>query len=242
MRRWRCSRVSRTVNGTRLYYEVAGSGPPLVLIHGFTLDTRHVGRPVRGVRGALSGRPLRYARLRQDPPSLESAPYTHADDLAALLDHLDIPQAAISASRWAARSRLISRSPTRDDARPDPGRCRHRRPSVVGRVERAVRTGMANGTSGRHRCGEGSWLDVPHLYPRARATGRRRTTRVMVADYSGWHWVNRDPHGTAGSTGDRNDWVRSPRQPSSSSASATCPISMSSRTHRHSGFPAHGRS
>ena len=28
------------VNGTRLYYEIAGSGHPLVLIHGFTLDTR----------------------------------------------------------------------------------------------------------------------------------------------------------------------------------------------------------
>lgn len=27
------------VNGTRLYYEVAGSGRPLVLIHGFSLDT-----------------------------------------------------------------------------------------------------------------------------------------------------------------------------------------------------------
>ena len=28
------------VNGTRLYYEIAGSGHPLVLIHGSTLDTR----------------------------------------------------------------------------------------------------------------------------------------------------------------------------------------------------------
>ena len=28
------------VNGTRLYHEVAGAGHPLVLIHGFGLDTR----------------------------------------------------------------------------------------------------------------------------------------------------------------------------------------------------------
>ena len=28
------------VNGTRLYYEIADSGHPLVLIHGFTLDPR----------------------------------------------------------------------------------------------------------------------------------------------------------------------------------------------------------
>ena len=28
------------VNGTRLFYEMAGAGEPLVLIHGFSLDTR----------------------------------------------------------------------------------------------------------------------------------------------------------------------------------------------------------
>jgi pimeloyl-ACP methyl ester carboxylesterase len=28
------------VNGTRLYYEVAGSGEPLILVHGFTFDRR----------------------------------------------------------------------------------------------------------------------------------------------------------------------------------------------------------
>jgi len=28
------------VNGTRLYYETAGAGTPLVFMHGFSLDTR----------------------------------------------------------------------------------------------------------------------------------------------------------------------------------------------------------
>jgi pimeloyl-ACP methyl ester carboxylesterase len=28
------------VNGTSLYYEIAGAGTPVALIHGFTLDTR----------------------------------------------------------------------------------------------------------------------------------------------------------------------------------------------------------
>ena len=28
------------INGTRLAYEVSGDGPPVVLIHGFTLDQR----------------------------------------------------------------------------------------------------------------------------------------------------------------------------------------------------------
>ena len=28
------------VNGTSLYYELAGSGPTVILIHGFSIDTR----------------------------------------------------------------------------------------------------------------------------------------------------------------------------------------------------------
>ncbi len=30
----------QNVNGTRLYYEVGGAGQPVVLLHGFTFDTR----------------------------------------------------------------------------------------------------------------------------------------------------------------------------------------------------------
>ena len=28
------------VNGSRLHYEIAGAGPPLVLIYGFSVDSR----------------------------------------------------------------------------------------------------------------------------------------------------------------------------------------------------------
>src|SRR5437588_135834 len=77
------------VSGTRLYYEVAGAGRPLVLIHGFSLDSR-----LWDDQFAAFTR--RHLVLRYDlrgfgrsaPPGGE--PYAHADDLRALLEHLGV--------------------------------------------------------------------------------------------------------------------------------------------------------
>jgi 3-oxoadipate enol-lactonase len=82
------------VNGTRLYYETAGSGNPVVLIHGFGSDSRVWDAQFK----AFSEQ---YLVLRYDirghgksaVPSNE--PYTHAADLNALLKHLNLPQAHI---------------------------------------------------------------------------------------------------------------------------------------------------
>lgn len=88
------SRVSgfAAVNGTRLFYELAGAGPPLVLIHGFTLDARmwddqfeQFARNYRVMRYDLRG----YGRSAV--PSDEV--YSHSDDLADLLIYLNLPPA-----------------------------------------------------------------------------------------------------------------------------------------------------
>ena len=78
------------VNDTCLYYEEAGTGPPLVLIHGFTLDTRMgddqfevFSKHHRVVRYDMRG----YGQSAL-PVLVEG--YSHADDLRALLDHLGI--------------------------------------------------------------------------------------------------------------------------------------------------------
>jgi pimeloyl-ACP methyl ester carboxylesterase len=82
------------VNGTRLYYEVAGSGHPLVLIHGFTLDTR-----MWEDQCAVFAR--QYQVLRYDLRGFGKSavptdvPYTHPDDLHALMAHLGIEHAYI---------------------------------------------------------------------------------------------------------------------------------------------------
>lgn len=77
------------INGTHLYYEQAGSGHPLVLIHGFTLTTQ-----MWDEQFAIFARHYRVIRYdmrgfgRSDQPTEE--PFTAVDDLCALLDVLGV--------------------------------------------------------------------------------------------------------------------------------------------------------
>lgn len=75
------------VHGGRLYYETSGSGTPLVFVHGFSLDMRMwddqfelYSRRYRVIRYDLRG----FGRS-----SLPDGPYSHYDDLRALLGALD---------------------------------------------------------------------------------------------------------------------------------------------------------
>jgi 3-oxoadipate enol-lactonase len=82
------------VNGTHLYYEQAGSGHPLVLIHGFTLNTQMwddqfsvFARHYRVIRYDMRGS----GQLAM--PTEE--PFTEVDDLRALLDALGVSRAFV---------------------------------------------------------------------------------------------------------------------------------------------------
>lgn len=75
------------VNGTRLHYEIGGAGEPLVLIHGFSLDTR-VWEPQREAF-ARDHRVIRYDLRGFGRSALpDGTPYPHHEDLKALLDRL----------------------------------------------------------------------------------------------------------------------------------------------------------
>ena len=79
-------------NGATLYYEVAGEGGPLVLVHAGIADGRMW-------EGQLEPFSRRYRTVRHDmrgfgrSPMVEGA-YSHHADLRALLDALEIDRAA----------------------------------------------------------------------------------------------------------------------------------------------------
>jgi pimeloyl-ACP methyl ester carboxylesterase len=82
------------VNRTRLHNEVAGTGEPVVLIHGLGSDLRvwDAQFPVF----AQHNRVLRYDIRGHGKSALPtSEPYAHADDLKALLDHCDMSRAHV---------------------------------------------------------------------------------------------------------------------------------------------------
>jgi len=82
--------------GTALYYEESGpaSGTPLVLLHGSSLDTRSWADEVPAF-AAAGYRVVNYDLRGFGRSAFASVPYSHADDLAALLDHLAIERAAL---------------------------------------------------------------------------------------------------------------------------------------------------
>jgi pimeloyl-ACP methyl ester carboxylesterase len=80
-------------NGTTLYYETAGEGAPLVLVHAGIADHRMWNAQI----DALS---QRYRTIRYDMRGFGASPivpgpYSHHEDLRALLDHLGVDRASL---------------------------------------------------------------------------------------------------------------------------------------------------
>ena len=92
--------------GARLVYEVTGQGPAVVLIHGFGLDMR-MWDPQAGPLAARF-RVVRYdcRGFGASGPFDPAVPYTHAGDLVALLDHLDIGDAVLVGLSFGGRVAL----------------------------------------------------------------------------------------------------------------------------------------
>lgn len=181
------------LNGTRLYYEVAGTGAPVALIHGFSLDTRMWDDQFGPF--AEQYRVIRYdARGFGRSASVGDAPYTHAADLAALLDHLAIPRAAIIGLSMGGgiavnfalayptmTSALIPVDATIGGHAWSEG-WNARWQSLV-QTARTISTHAANER----------WLAHPLFAPANERSAVAARLRRMVGGYSGWHWANRDP-------------------------------------------------
>jgi 3-oxoadipate enol-lactonase len=84
-----------------LYYDKAGEGPAVVLLHGFGVDRRswYPQFEVFAERYTVVAVDLRGFGLA----SMPDGPYRHHDDVAAVLDHLGIAQASLVGSSMGGR-------------------------------------------------------------------------------------------------------------------------------------------
>ncbi len=181
--------------GARLVYEVAGEGPAVVLVHGFGLDMRMWDPQVGPL--AARFRVVRYdcRGFGASGPYDPAVPYTHAGDLVALLDHLDIGDAVLVGLSFGGRVALQTAlaDPARvcglalldavlDGVPWDPGSAR-----ALDDVARRVQAGGV-------LAGREAWLAHPLFAAAAGRPGLAARLAAMVAGYPGQHWLGQDPH------------------------------------------------
>ncbi|HWM97476.1 MAG TPA: alpha/beta fold hydrolase [Streptosporangiaceae bacterium] len=181
--------------GARLVYEVAGDGPAVVLIHGFGLDMRMWDPQVGPLADGF--RVVRYdcRGFGASGPFDPAVPYTHAGDLVALLDHLDIGEAVLAGLSFGGRVALQAALAAPDrvcglalldavlDGVPwDPESAR-----ALDEVARQVR---ARGV----RAGREAWLAHPLFAAARERPDLAAALAAMVAGYPGQHWLGQDPH------------------------------------------------
>src|ERR1700687_3225159 len=81
------------INGASLYYETAGAGSALVMLHGHLIDRRQWDDQFAAFGATHTV--VRYDARGHGQSSLPPAPFTHSDDLHALLEFLGIERAVL---------------------------------------------------------------------------------------------------------------------------------------------------
>ena len=180
------------VNGARLYYEVAGCGHPLVLVHGFTLDTR-----MWNDQFAVFAEHYRVVRYDMRGFGKSTVPvnmkYDHADDLAGLLDYLGIPRAHLVGLSLGGKVgvRFVLAYPQRvsafvavDSALDGYAYSDSFRTSFLALFSNGETHGVARATK--------DWMQHPLFAPALANPVAGPRLRDIVSDYSGWHWLHLD--------------------------------------------------
>lgn len=181
------------VAGTRLWYEVAGRGPPIVLVHGFALDARMWDEQVGAL--AKSHQVIRYDMRGFGRSALpDQTSYSASADLKALLDQLRCGPAAIVGLSMGGGVALDFAL-----AHPASVRALVLVDSVVGGWPWSSAWSAQAGPvwSDARKLGidaaRARWLGLSLFAPAREQPAVERRLIQMVSDYSGWHWVHDDP-------------------------------------------------
>ncbi|MGH8699225.1 MAG: alpha/beta fold hydrolase, partial [Burkholderiales bacterium] len=181
------------VNGAGLHYETAGAGETVVLLHAFMLDGRMwddqfdvLAEDFRVIRYDARG----FGRSALPQPG---APYSHVDDLAALLDKLDARKPHLVGASMGGRFAL-------DYAVTHPGAVRSL--TVIDTVVSGWQWSpewlasyapiVAAGRRGDIPAAKQLWLDHPLFAPARERPEVAARLKLMVDDYSGWHLTHRN--------------------------------------------------
>ena len=180
------------VSGTRLYYEVAGSGHPMFLVHGFTLDTRMWDYQFETF--AQHHQVIRYdVRGFGKSALLTGESHSHVNDLKALKKHLGISHAyvlGLSMGGGIAIDFALEYPEAIDALIPAD--------AVLGGFQwrefgESLASVWARATESGVQAAKELWLGLDLFKPAMRKPDVASRLAQMVSDYSGWHFVNDNP-------------------------------------------------
>lgn len=175
-----------TFNDDQIYYEVVGSGEPIVFIHGFTLDHTMWKPQVDYLSGKYQV--ITYDLRGFGKSSLPNGPYSHAADLHALFKQLNITKAHIVGLSLGGR---IATNFTLDY--PEKVKSLTLFDAAIDGYKSEVDWNVYAKEQGIEKA-KANWLD--HEIFAATQSKPEVVTALehIVAQYSGWHWLHRDLH------------------------------------------------
>lgn len=184
-----------TLGDGHLAFETRGEGVPLVLIHGFSFDMRTWDPQVEVLSRYFQV--VRYDLRGFGRSSVPTGPYSHVQDLRALVEFLALPapvlvglslgaNIALSCALdhpHAVRGLVLASSGLPDFAWSEP------RPlDVAAAVAKSQGVGHARQF----------WLNHSLFAAVRRSPTAFARVRNMIEEYSGWHWCNVNPAAQAG--------------------------------------------
>ena len=177
------------LNSGKMYYQVHGSGEPLVFVHGMGLDHRMWDEQVAGF--CKMYQVISYDLRGFGKSSLPDAPYNHPEDLIMLLDFMGIEKAHYIGLSMGARvvTDLSIMYPERvcSITLVD---------SVLHGYKQTSMDLMAISTAAREvspKAANQLWFEHALFAPARRNPEVAPKLKQMIDDYTGWHWVNTNP-------------------------------------------------
>lgn len=182
------------VGSATISYEVHPASQPdaptVVLLHGFSFDRRMWDDQMPVLSPAYTV--IRYDLRGFGKSTPGNEPYSHAEDLRALLDHLHVDRAAViglSLGGGAAINFALSHS-NRIQALVlvDPTLGGFAWGPDYGAAQKAVHEAAKRGV----QLAKDVWLGLPMFEPAMANPTVASWIRKIVGDYSGWHWQHPD--------------------------------------------------
>lgn len=182
------------VPGGRLYYQSSGSGPAIVLLHGFTLDLEMWQPQIAALEQNL--RVVRYDARgfgRSSLPGVES--YRHCDDAAQVIEALGLAPAIVVGHSIGAHQ-LLELSLTRpEQVRGWASVCMSGLAGVPFTAELLALFGAVRSHAREQGVPSALrlWLEGEWFAPARERPDVRQQLDAIVERFTGWHWLNDNP-------------------------------------------------